>query len=80
LPSLEGLADMPLLLRADPDPVPVVVPFFTCLDPLVAPGPTLPSLYAPGAGCICAKAPAVDSARMHAEAMISFFIWNSCLQ
>lgn len=33
---------------------PVVVPDFI-LD-LVAPGPTLPSLDAPGAGCICAEA------------------------
>ena len=37
----------------DPEEVPVVVPFFifVCLAVLlVAPGPTLPSLEAPGAG------------------------------
>ena len=49
MPWLEGLADMLLLLRAAPDPVPVVMPFFTCFGALVAPGPTLPSLEAPGA-------------------------------
>src|SRR5438128_996624 len=68
---------MLLLLRAAPDPVPVVMPFFTCFGALVAPGPTLPSLEAPGAGCDCAKAPPIDSARVHAVAIISFFMQDS---
>jgi hypothetical protein len=52
--------------------IPVVVPAFILLDfilvvfilpdcilGLVAPGPTLPSLDAPGAGCVCADTIAV---------------------
>jgi hypothetical protein len=41
---------------------------------VVAPGPTLPSLEAPGAGCVCAKAPPADSASTHADAKRIFFI------
>jgi len=67
---------MPLLLRAVPELMPVVVPFLMCLVVPVAPGPTLPSLEAPGAGCDCAKAPPIDSARVHAAAIISFFMPN----
>src|SRR5262249_26088924 len=78
LPERDGLADMPLLPCADPELIPVVVPFLMCLVVPVAPGPTLPSLDAPGAGCICARAPPVDSAIMQAEAIISFFMLNSC--
>jgi len=60
--------------------IPVVVPFFTlvCLVVLlVAPGPTFPSLDAPGAGCICANTPPVDSNRAHAQARMVFFMGNS---
>jgi hypothetical protein len=47
--------------------IPVVAPDFILLDFIlpdfilvpVAPGPTLPSLDAPGAGCVCADAIAV---------------------
>ena len=44
--------------------IPVVVPDFIFILPdfilvLLAPGPTLPSLDAPGAGCVCADATAV---------------------
>src|ERR1700751_3836189 len=56
--SAEGLRATPLLVMAFvTGPVvaePVVVPGFT-LD-LVEAAPTLPSLGAPGAGCICADA------------------------
>ena len=76
---LEGL-----LLDELPDfilpAVPVVVPFFTfvCLVVLlVAPGPTFPSLDAPGAGCICANTLPADSNRAHAQARIVFFMRNS---
>ena len=54
LPSLDGLALEGLLLYAAE---PVVTPFFmlwrvVTLWRVVAPGPTLPSLEAPGAGCV----------------------------
>jgi hypothetical protein len=56
-----------LSLLLEPPLIPVVVPDFILLDfilpdfilELVAPGPTLPSLDAPGAGCVCADAIAV---------------------
>jgi hypothetical protein len=57
-----------------------VVPFFmlVCLVVLlVAPAPVFPSLDAPGAGCICANAPPVDSNRTHAQASMVFFMGNS---
>jgi len=52
------------LALLEPELVPVVVPDFILLCSVlpdfillpVAPGPTLPSLDAPGAGCICADA------------------------
>src|SRR5690349_18699172 len=82
LPELDGLADMLLLLLlwVAPEPMPVVVPFLCLVEVmgLVAPAPTLPSLEAPGAGCICAKAPPVDNAMMQADIMISFFMLDSC--
>ena len=73
------------MLREEPDfifplEVPVVVPFFmfVCFAVLlVAPGPTLPWLDSPGAGCICANTLPVDSNRAHAQARIVFFIGNS---
>ena len=51
----------------EPELIPVVVPVFILLCFIlpdfilvsVAPGPTLPSLDAPGAGCVCADAIAV---------------------
>jgi hypothetical protein len=57
----DGLRKSPFL---EPELIPVVVPDFILLcftlpDFIlvpVAPGPTLPSLDAPGAGCICADA------------------------
>jgi hypothetical protein len=61
LPWPDGLRVVPLL-------IPVVAPDFVLLDFIifpdfilvpVAPGPTLPSLDAPGAGCVCADAIAV---------------------
>jgi hypothetical protein len=61
LPWPDGLRVVPLL-------IPVVAPDFILLDFIifpdfilvpVAPGPTLPSLDAPGAGCVCADAIAV---------------------
>jgi hypothetical protein len=59
-----------LSLLLEPELIPVVVPDFALLVFIfsdfilewvvgVAPGPTLPSLDAPGAGCICAEAIAV---------------------
>jgi hypothetical protein len=62
--SLFLLARSPLW---EPALIPVVVPDFILLDftfpdfilEPVAPGPTLPSLDAPGAGCVCADAIAV---------------------
>jgi hypothetical protein len=57
-----------LSLLLEPELIPVVVPDFILLvlvlpdfilDCGVAPGPTLPSLDAPGAGCVCAEAIAV---------------------
>src|SRR5436305_13786353 len=58
LPWPDGLRASPLFMP--PILLPVVMPDFI-LDfdlevDLVAPGPTLPSLEAPGAGCICADA------------------------
>src|SRR4029078_4841107 len=75
------------MLLGEPDfilPVaaPVVVPFFmfVCLVVLlVAPGPTFPSLDAPGAGCICANAPPVDSNRAYAQASMFFFMLGTPL-
>ena len=78
LSMLEGLADEPDFIF--PVAVPVVVPFFmfVCLVVLlVAPGPTFPSLDAPGAGCVCANAPPVDSNRAQAQARMVFFMGNS---
>ena len=78
LSMLEGLPDEPDFIF--PVAVPVVVPFFmfVCLVVLlVAPGPTFPSLDAPGAGCICANAPPVDSNSTHAQASRVFFMGNS---
>ena len=80
LSMLEGL-----LLDARPAFIlplaaPVVVPFFmlVCLVALlVAPGPTFPSLEAPGAGCIWANTPPVDSNRAQVHARIVFFMRNS---
>src|SRR5829696_676706 len=69
LPTLEGLLLDELPAFFLPVAIPVVVPFFmfVCLVVLlVAPGPTFPSLDAPGAGCACANAPPVDSNRAHA--------------
>ena len=51
VPALSMLEELPAFIL--PEEVPVVVPFFifVCLALLlVAPGPTLPSLEAPGAG------------------------------
>jgi hypothetical protein len=51
VPALSMLEELPAFIL--PVEVPVVVPFFifVCLaELLVAPGPTLPSLEAPGAG------------------------------
>jgi hypothetical protein len=64
LPWPEGLRALPLW---EPALIPLVVLDFILLDFIlpdfilvsVAPGPTLPSLDAPGAGCICADAIAV---------------------
>src|SRR3954469_4539474 len=60
LPWPDGFRASPLLAPPMPLLMPVVVPFFMLFDlavlDLVAPGPTLPSLEAPGAGCICADA------------------------
>src|ERR1700737_2869688 len=61
LPWPDGLRKSPFL---EPELIPVVVPDFILLCFIlpdfilvpVAPGPTLPSLDAPGAGCICADA------------------------
>jgi len=53
LPMLEGLLLDELRAFILPVAAPVVVPFFTCVllvVLLVAPGPTFPSLDAPGAG------------------------------
>jgi hypothetical protein len=60
LPSLDGLCAADPLVMPFPL-IPVVVPDFTLPDFIlvlvpVEPGPTLPSLEAPGAGCICADA------------------------
>lgn len=67
-----------------PVDAPVVLPFFmfVCLVMLlvvllVAPGPTFPSLDAPGAGWACANTLPVDSNRAHAQARIVFFMGNS---
>jgi hypothetical protein len=58
---LEGLLLDELPAFFLPVAIPVVVPFFmsVCLVVLlVAPGPTFPSLDAPGAGCaLCERAP-----------------------
>ena len=80
LSMLEGLLldELPDFIL--PVEVPVVVPFFmfVCLVVLVvAPGPAFPSLDAPGAGCICANAPPVDSNSTHAQASRVFFMGNS---
>src|SRR3954447_5825060 len=60
LPWPDGFRASPLLAPPMPPFMPVVMPFFMLFDfvvlDLVAPGPTLPSLEAPGAGCICADA------------------------
>jgi hypothetical protein len=80
LPTLEGLLLDELPAFFLPVAIPVVVPFFmfVCLVVLlVAPGPTFPSLDAPGAGCACANAPPVDSNRAHAQASMVFFMGNS---
>jgi len=69
------LDDRPVFIL--PLAAPVVVPFFmlACLAVLlVAPGATFPSLDAPGAGCICANTPPVDSKRAQVQAKIVFFI------
>ena len=74
---LEGLLLDELLDFILPVEVAVVVPFFmfVCLVVLlVAPGPAFSSLDAPGAGCICANAPPVDSNKAHAQAIIVFFM------
>jgi hypothetical protein len=74
LPPAEGVC-LPLLSLASFcmfDDAPVVMP-------LVAgprdEGPTSPLPDALGAGCVCAKAPPVASAMMHADAKMNFFIW-----
>jgi hypothetical protein len=80
LSMLEGLLLDELPAFFLPVAIPVVVPFFmfVCLVVLlVAPGPTFPSLDAPGAGCICANAPPVDSNKAHAQARMVFFMRNS---
>jgi hypothetical protein len=80
LSMVEGLLLDELPAFFFPVAIPVVVPFFmfVCLVVLlVAPGPTFPSLDAPGAGCICANAPPVDSNRAHAQARMVFFMRNS---
>src|ERR1700704_4496990 len=64
LPWPDGLRASPRLVL---ELIPVVVPDFILLDFILpdfilvslAPGPTLPSLDAPGAGCVCADAIAV---------------------
>jgi hypothetical protein len=64
LPWPDGFRESPLRAAAF---IPVVVPDFILLDFIfpdfilesVAPGPTLPSLDAPGAGCVCADTIAV---------------------
>jgi len=65
LPCPDGLRALPLLEPAIPLFIPVVVPAFILEWVLewVAPGPTLPSLDAPGAGCVCADALAVAPSR-----------------
>src|SRR4029453_4702697 len=80
LSMVEGLLLDELPAFFLPVAIPVVVPFFmlVCLVALlVAPAPTFPSLDAPGAGCICANAPPVDSNRAHAQARMVFFMGNS---
>jgi hypothetical protein len=55
-PMLEGLLLDELRAFVLPVAAPVVIPFFTCVllvVLLVAPGPTFPSLDAPGAGWAC---------------------------
>jgi hypothetical protein len=54
LPCPDGLRALPLLEPAIPLFIPVVVPAFILewVFEWVAPGPTLPSLDAPGAGCV----------------------------
>ncbi|WOH48587.1 hypothetical protein [Bradyrhizobium sp. sBnM-33] len=77
---LDGALLDELLAFILPVAVPVVIPFFmwVCFVVLlVAPGPTLPWLDAPGAGCICANAPPVDTNKAHVQARIVFFMGNS---
>lgn len=72
VPALLWPAGLRASLLLEPELMPVVVPVFILLDftwldfmwldfilESVAPGPTLPSLEAPGAGCIWADAIAV---------------------
>src|ERR1700733_7160655 len=55
--SVAGLRATPLLMTAFVDAEPVVMPGLVL--ELLAPGPALPWLDAPGAGCICANAFAI---------------------
>jgi hypothetical protein len=78
-----------LLPPAEGDCVPLLSAASFCMfeeRPVVIPlvagprdeGPTSPWLDAPGAGCVCAKAPPVASAMMHADAKMIFFMSFSC--
>jgi hypothetical protein len=53
---------------------PVVVPLCGAAMLRDAPGPTLPSLEAPGAGWFCASAPPADNASTQADTKNVFFI------